>query len=76
MIPAIVLIAEVLCFLWFAAFCTLLTSMHREARHMKPPAMDRFGRVLSGSARIAFGLGVAALFVLTGTQVIEFIQVS
>lgn len=76
MIQAIVLGAEVLCALWFVLFFMMLTSMHREAGHMAPPFMDRFGRTLVTSARIAFALGMLVLFGLSGWQVIEFIRVA
>ncbi|MTI00636.1 hypothetical protein [Roseibium sp. RKSG952] len=65
MLETIVLVAEVLVFIWFSVFSIMLLSMYLDSRNMPKPVLSGAGRVLVSNARVAFGVGLVALTVLT-----------
>lgn len=65
MLPAIVLAAEGLVVLWFGVFITMIVSMYLDSRSLPLPRLDVAGRMLLGSAKLAFAAGMTALAALT-----------
>ncbi|AMN56209.1 MULTISPECIES: hypothetical protein [Stappiaceae] len=72
MLVTIVLIAEVLVFVWFTVFSLMLLSMYLDSRGMPLPKLDVAGRTLIGSAKLAFITGIVALSAMTVLEIQAF----
>lgn len=68
MLETLVLVAEVLTLGWFIVFSTMITSMYLDSRALARPRLDGIGRSLILNARIAFTIGILALFYLALTE--------
>ena len=60
----IVPIALVLTVAWFATFLLLIGRLASESRDIPAPRMDRPGRALIGSVRLAYLIGLPTVFVV------------
>jgi len=62
--PYIVLIAEFLTVAWFATFLLLIGRLASESRGLPTPRLDRPGRTLAASVRLAYLIGLPTVFVV------------
>lgn len=62
LLPAIVLAAEAAALVAITAYLAMILSLHRDALRTPEPRRDPASRALLASVRIAFSIGIAALF--------------
>ena len=62
--PYIVPIALALTVIWFAVFLLLIGQLAKESRGMPAPRLDRPGRTMIASVRLAFLIGLPTVFVV------------
>lgn len=68
--PAVVLVAEAMTLLWFAAYLGLARAFAREGAAQPAPRRDPIGLALVRSVQLAFAAGLAAIVVLTALRIL------
>ena len=68
MLPAIVIIAEILVVVWFTLFLTMITSTYRDGLSYGKAKTDRASRAFLSQVKYAVLLGMSAVFVLTAVE--------
>jgi hypothetical protein len=68
--PAIVIAAEAMTLLWFAAYLGLARAFAREGAGQRAARSDPTGRALVRSVQLAFAAGLGAVVVLTALRIL------